>query len=215
MIRRSPSLLLLGCLLAAGCSDDRQLTGSTGDRSQAGPPAASSPAGDDGGSDDGGESPPVSTPDAGAAGPAFPANTEHDEEQPTGGPLGVKSVRVARQDGFDRVVFELAGREAGQPGWTVEYVDDPRQDGSGDPVDVQGKATLEVRISGVGYPMDTGVEDPGDPAVPPGTELVQQVRTGALYEGVFQAFVGVSREAPFRVFRLEDPARVVVDVRHD
>ena len=25
---------------------------------------------------------------------------------------------------------------------------------------------LEVRISGVGYPMDTGVEDPSDPAVP-------------------------------------------------
>lgn len=214
MIRRRSSLVLIACLLATACSDDPELTGSSGDSDAV--PAVSAPATAQGGEDadeDEGATPAGSPP---AAGPAFPANTARDEEQPSGGPLGVTSVRVAAQDGFDRVVFELAGREPGQPGWTVEYVEDPRQDGSGDPVEVRGGATLEVRISGVGYPMDTGVEEqPRDPQVPPGVELVQQVKAGSLFEGVFQGFVGVSREAPFRVFRLENPARVVVDVRHD
>jgi hypothetical protein len=36
-----------------------------------------------------------------------------------------------------------------------------------------------------------------------------------VFEGVYEAFIGTSRKAPFRVFRLADPARVVVDVRHD
>lgn len=212
MIRRRSSLVLIACLLATACSDDPELTGSSGDSDAA--PAVSAPATGPSSDEDDDEVAPATTPPA--DGPAFPANTARDEEQPSGGPLGVTSVRVAAQDGFDRVVFELAGREPGQPGWTVEYVEDPRQDGSGDPVEVRGGATLEVRISGVGYPMDTGVEEqPRDPQVPPGVELVQQVKAGSLFEGVFQGFVGVSREAPFRVFRLENPARVVVDVRHD
>lgn len=211
MIRRRASLLLVSCLLAAACSDDPELTGSAADGDPAPAPArtqSSEPAGGD-------EPQPAAEP-SGSADDPFPANTARDVGEPSGGPLGVKSIRVARQDGYDRVVFELGGRNAGEPGWTVEYTDDPRQDGSGNPVEVQGEATLEVRISGVGYPMDTGVADaPGQPAVPPAAEVVEEVEDAALFEGVFQAFVGTSRKAPFRVFRLADPPRVVVDVRHD
>ena len=201
MIRR-PALVLAACALAAGCSSDADLTAATRDAT---PPPATSPA------------PAVSpTPSPDSSGPPFTADTARDEQQASGGPLGVTEIRVARQDGYDRVVFELDGREPGQPGWTVEYVDDAREDGSGDAVEVEGDAVLEVRISGVGYPSDTGVEGKPDvPAVPPGVERVEDVAVGALFEGVLQAFVGVDRKAPFRVFRLEDPARVVIDVRHD
>ena len=212
MIRRRASLLLVSCLLAAACSDDPELTGSAADGDPAPAPARTQPSQPAGGDEPG----PAAEHSDGADGPAFPANTARDVGEPSGGPLGVKSIRVARQDGYDRVVFELGGRNAGEPGWIVEYTDDPRQDGSGDPVEVQGEATLEVRISGVGYPMDTGVEDaPRQPAVPPAAEVVEEVEDAALFEGVFQAFVGTSRKAPFRVFRLADPPRVVVDVRHD
>ena len=164
--------------------------------SSAAPSATSSPAGED---------------DAPAGFPAAPALSE---QEPSGGPLSVTAVRVARQDGFDRVVFELAGKAAGQAGWRVEYVEDPSSQGSGDPVDVGGEAALSVLITGTGYPMDTGQEEVGDdPALPGDLQVVEDVVLGAVFEGQYEAFVGTSGELPFRVFRLSDPERVVVDVR--
>lgn len=144
----------------------------------------------------------------------FAADTSLDEQEPTGGPLTVRAVRVARQSGYDRVVFELAGKVAGAPGWRVEYVDPATAQGSGKEVSVRGAFTLQVMISGTGYPMDTGVaEVKDDPAVPADADLVEQVVLGAVYEGQYESFIGTSRRAPFRVFRLADPARVVVDLR--
>lgn len=144
----------------------------------------------------------------------FPADTEVDVAKPSGGPLSVRAVRVARQQGYDRVVFELAGRNPGQAGWRVEYVDEPSQQGSGDPVEVEGEAVLAVLISGTGYPMDTGVEEvTEDPALPAGPGVVSDVVLGAVFEGQYEAFIGTTARSPFRVHRLGDPERVVVDIR--
>nr|WP_241770029.1 hypothetical protein [Cellulosimicrobium sp. MM] len=125
-------------------------------------------------------------------------------------------VRVGHHDGFDRVVFELGG--TGTPGWRVEYVDQPTDDGKGDVVAVDGDAYLQVMISGSGYPMDTGVEEYAGPnPVRAGDDgEVEEVLLRGVFEGYTQAFVGVDDERrPFRVFSLEDPTRVVVDVRDD
>lgn len=162
---------------------------------------------------------PTSSPGGsggGAGAPVpFPADKALDTAPSSGGPLSVVAVRVAHQPGFDRVVFELAGKP-GEPGWRVEYVEDPSSQGSGEPVEVRGTAVLAVTISGTGYPMDTGVEEfSGEPVLPPGLRAVQDVELGAVFEGDYEAFVGVSEQAPFRVFRLADPARVVVDVGTD
>ena len=43
---------------------------------------------------------------------------------------------------------------------------------------------------------------------------VQELRLGGVFEGYYDAFVGVREQAAFRVFRLDDPQRVVVDVQH-
>ena len=202
-MRRALALLtLLPCLLLAGCSDDPDVSSTSCSRAAA--PSAASPSPVDAPAD---EAPSASAP-------VFPASTDRDEQEPTGGPLSVTEVRVARHDGYDRVVFELDGREPGQPGWTVQYVDDPRQDGSGNPVEVEGEAVLSVTITGTGYPMDTGVDEvTSDPALPGDLQVVQDVVLGAVFEGQYEAFIGTSGKAPFRVFRLDDPARVVVDVR--
>lgn len=157
---------------------------------------------------------PTATDEAAAPVP-FPADTQVDVQEPTGGPLSVTAVRVARQDGYDRVVFELDGRSAGEPGWRVEYVTDPTQQGSGDPVEVTGEAVLSVTITGTGYPMDTGEQEVSqDPALPRDLQVVRDVQLGAVFEGQYEAFVGTSERVPFRVFRLGEPARVVLDVRH-
>ena len=150
-----------------------------------------------------------------AAPEAFPADVTADvSEETSGGPLSVRDVRVGHHDGYDRVVFELAGREPGQAGWRIEYVDEPSQQGSGNPVEVGGAAALSVLVLGTGYPMDTGVEEPAaDPALPGDLEVVEDVVLGSVFEGQYEAFIGTASRQPFRVFRLSDPERVVIDVQ--
>lgn len=194
------TVAMTGILLSAACSDApaREAAGRTSGPTQA--PVSSAPP----------------SPEAAATpSPVFAAGTAPVEEAHTGGPLTVTAVRVARQDGYDRVVFELDGRQPGEPGWRIAYTDDPRRAGSGDKVDVQGKATLAVFIDGTGYPFDTGQQEATSVQVPADVEVVRDVELGSVFEGTYEAFVGVSRKAPFRVFRLGDPARVVIDLRHE
>jgi len=137
-----------------------------------------------------------------------------DTEEPSGEPLTVTSARAARQDGFDRVVFELDGG-AGMPGWRVAYDDTPSRDGSGNAVEVQGRTTLAVVITGIGYPFDTGVDElDRDPALPSDLAVVTDVVVGSTFEGSYEAFIGMSAERPFTVQRLSGPTRVVVDIAH-
>lgn len=157
---------------------------------------------------------PAGSPVAAGSASPFGGDTATDTEEPSGEPLTVTSARAARQDGFDRVVFELAGGD-GMPGWRVAYDDTPSRDGSGDPVEVEGANTLAVVITGIGYPFDTGVDElDTDPALPTDLAVVTDVVVGSTFEGSYEAFVGVSAERPFTVQRLSDPARVVIDIAH-
>lgn len=207
-MRRTPLALGLTALLLAACGggDDPTLTGGT----TSPPPPTSTTAPSAGPTEE-----PTEEPAVEPTGPdAEPAGTGLSTGEPEGGPLTVTEVRVARQDGYDRVVFELDGDTGGAPGWRVEYVDDPRRDGSGEPVDVDGEAVLVVLISGTGYPFDTGREEATAATVPGDLEVVTDIELGAVFEGTYEAFIGLSAEHPFRVTRLADPARIVVDVEH-
>lgn len=167
-----------------------------------------SPTGADGGDDTSGDEPTGSTP-------PFAANTEPDTAEPGGAAvLTVTDLRVGTHEGYDRVVFDLGG--SGTPGWRVEYVDEALDDGSGNPVAVDGDVILQVVISGTAMPTDSGVEEyDGGTVDPDDTEAVEQVVYRFWFEGYTTAFVGVDGERkPFRVFSLTDPARVVVDVQH-
>jgi hypothetical protein len=144
--------------------------------------------------------------------PAFPADAEPDTaEQSSGASVTVTDIRLGRHDGFDRVVFEVGGE--GTPGWDVRYVDDAASQGSGDPVEVAGEAVLQVTITGAGYPYETGVEEySGGPLSASDTEVVTEVVFDSTYEGTTVAFVGTAGRTPFRVYALENPARVVLEV---
>jgi Rieske Fe-S protein len=145
--------------------------------------------------------------------PPFPANADPDTgEASSGASVTVSDIRIGRQDGYDRVVFEVGG--TGTPGWDVRYVDAPASQGSGKPIDVAGEAALQVTITGAGYPYDTGVDEFSSdaPVTGAGTETVTEVAFDATFEGTTVAFVGTRSQAPFRVYLLENPTRVVVDV---
>ena len=218
-LRAVPALLLLTAAVA--CGGDPEGTTSAGSASppSASPPSASPPSA---------SAPPSSVPlPPGAPSPSVAASpseaattprpgggTGTATEEPSGEPLTVVAVRVARQKGFDRVVFELGGGD-GRPGWRVAYDDTPSRDGSGKAVEVDGQTTLAVVITGIGYPFDTGVDElDQDPVLPGDLEVVTDVVVGSTFEGSWEAFVGVSGERPFTVARLSAPARVVIDVAH-
>jgi hypothetical protein len=145
--------------------------------------------------------------------PPFPGNAEPDTADPSSdAAVTVSDIRVARQDGFDRVVFEVGG--TGTPGWDVRYVDTATSQGSGNPVGVAGDAVLQVTLTGAGYPYATGVEEfsSSGPLSAADTQVVTEVVFDATFEGQAMAFVGTTGRAPFRVYLLEGPTRVVVEI---
>jgi hypothetical protein len=144
--------------------------------------------------------------------PPFPGDTAPVSAEPVD-PAGltVTDVRFGAHDGFDRVVFDVAG--SGTPGWAVEYVDGATAEGTGDPIDLAGPAHLRVVVTGVSYPYESGVEERARGAV---TGAAASAVTGVWYDGTFEgqalAYLGTTAEQPFRVYALSNPTRVVVEV---
>ena len=145
----------------------------------------------------------------------FPADREPDVEE-TAGEVFLSSVdlRFGTHDGYDRVVLELTGE--GAPGWHASYVEEPADQASGDVVDVDGEAYLVLLVRGLAYPTEEGAVEYDGPQrlTPDDGGVIRDVVFGGLFEGQQEIFLGLASEQPFRVFRLEDPTRVVVDVQH-
>jgi hypothetical protein len=123
-------------------------------------------------------------------------------------------VRAARQEGFDRVVFEFAN---GVPGYDVGYVERPIvADGSGDEVAVEGAAVLRVRMEPA---LDADLTQESAPRTytgpnrfSPGTAAVVELVGAGGFEAVLTWAVGIDGERPFRVTTLSNPPRIVIDV---
>jgi hypothetical protein len=141
-----------------------------------------------------------------------PATTQRSTQEPDPeGPLWVEDVRVGHHGSFDRVTFEIGGD--GQAGWLIEYEDDPRSQGRGDPVEIAGDAVLRVALRGMPYPTMPGVPPYEGPEQirPERTEAIVEVIEDVLYEGYYDFFIGLDAERPYRLERLDDPQRIVLD----
>ncbi|MFG2577097.1 hypothetical protein [Streptomyces sp. NPDC048481] len=131
----------------------------------------------------------------------------------------VTNVRTGRHDCYDRFVVDVPGASADRLGFSVGYVDQLYQDGSGRPIPVGGGAILEIRVDAPAYDVQTGASTyPGRVAQPlPGVDLAgyrtfRDTRYGGSFEGVTQFGLGVRARLPFRVLRQAD--HLVVDVAH-
>lgn len=126
----------------------------------------------------------------------------------------LRDVRVAAQDGFDRVVFEFTDQ---LPGYDVGYADGPvRQDGSGEPVDLEGDAALQVRFepaSGVDLGGATFKETyTGPDRVRGDSKVVTEVVRIGDFEANLTWAIGADGKVPFRVDTLSNPARIIIDL---
>jgi len=126
----------------------------------------------------------------------------------------LERVAVAGHDGYDRVVFQFRN---GLPGYRVEYVEPPlREDGSGNVVNLDGDAFVVVRMeqaSGFDLSVPEGALVYTGPRriSPDGTSVVREIARTGDFEAVLTWAVGLAERVPFRVLRLESPARIVVD----
>jgi hypothetical protein len=138
-------------------------------------------------------------PDLGA-GPVTIARSADCASSPT-----VFRMRVGRHDGYDRVVFDFDG--CLPPTARVRFVEQVRQDGSGDVVRLAGRAFVQVTFE--------GTESRGltyRSRIKPGYPTLKEVAFVSSFEGYVNFGIGVAKGAGVRVFELDNPYRVVVDV---
>ena len=118
-------------------------------------------------------------------------------------------IRAAHHPGFDRIVFQFAGRVPAVH--RVRYVDRLIGDASGLPVRISGRAILRV----VFRPADA--HDSNGPTAPQRKAFGLPNILTAVQAGDFEAVttygIGLAKRTPFHVHVLRNPSRVVIDVR--
>lgn len=140
------------------------------------------------------------------------ATTGPSQDPGSGGGLSVVDVRVGTHDGFDRVTFESAGE--GEFGWLVQYEEEPVSDGSGEPIEFDGSVALRVVLTGAALPPDATAEPFLDDVAGPDGGVLNEVVNDTIFEGHHTFVLALDEQVPYRIGRLDDPARVVVDLVH-
>jgi hypothetical protein len=154
-------------------------------------------------------------------GPVGPADTQPKE---VAGGFGSRNrefgplteVRVARQDGFDRIVLQFASAQV--PDYRVGYIAGPvTADPSAEVVPVDGAAFLEVVTAPAGAAewADRPASYRGPNRIPlPGGAAVREVVETGDFEATLAWVAGTGGELPFAIAELRNPARLVIDVLH-
>lgn len=217
LVRRSGPVLLAGLLWFPACGSTS--TTSTGtSTTAASAPATSGTAGGTGTTGSTGATPGTSTTELAPPGTVSGADlTPKQGEGSDADPVAVThltAVRLARQDGYDRVVFEFDG---GVPAYQVSYVDGPIiEDPSGRTIPVEGAGLLRVRFdraSGVALDQPGGpVTYTGPNRVKSDAAAVQEVVSVGDFEAVMTWVVGIDSRRPNKVSTLTSPSRVIIDI---
>ena len=148
--------------------------------------------------------------------PGLPgAATTDVHADPSGDIAHLAGVRLAGQDGYDRLVLEFTDRV---PGYTVGDRPLPaHEDASGFEIPLPGAgALLQVSMTpatGSGWAGGPSTYS-GPSALRADTVSVTEVRNAGDFEAVLTWVVGVRTQQPFRVQVLDDPPRLVVDFAH-
>lgn len=134
----------------------------------------------------------------------------------TGGFATQTDVRVGKHEGYDRIVFEFA--EDVIPAYDIEYVTDTQYTcGQGAQVAVEGTATLRVRLSGARIHDDSGTLSIPSRELAPGLPSIAEAREICGFEGEVTwlvGLVGLDVDSEFRLFLMQNPGRIVIDIPH-
>lgn len=121
-------------------------------------------------------------------------------------------MRVGKQKGFDRVVFEMNGT---LPKWYVNYEKPPFETYGDQYVKLRGKAFVHVSLYMVQYSdedrkANERLERQQNRMKWP---VIREVKTSSFFEGEIEYLIGLSKRTPFRVLALSNPTRLVIDFK--
>jgi hypothetical protein len=139
-----------------------------------------------------------------------PFTTERKSAGATGGQAELFGVAVGCHARFDR--FVVRGR-FGTPGYVVRYARRIVEDGSGRPVRLRGNKRIHVVIRRARAHTEAGARLL-PPVLTPLCPNLRQVKDAGDFEGIVSFGLGLRRKTGFRVFRLTNPTRIVIDVAH-
>ncbi|MEO8180705.1 MAG: DUF4339 domain-containing protein [Deltaproteobacteria bacterium] len=134
------------------------------------------------------------------------------ERKRKGEPALLQALRISKNDGFDRVVFEFRER---MPGYRLEYLDRPVRDcGSGAVRRIDGQGRLEVRFSPASAHTEGGEPTVRARELRPALSTIREIERTCDFEGVVTWVVGTASAQRYRAFELSGPPRLVVDIDH-
>ncbi len=123
----------------------------------------------------------------------------------------IVDLRFAQHRRFDRVVIDVTGK---LPGGRTAYRRHFEYDASGEPVPIRAGLELVLKPA---FTIDSDGIDvyDGPRRARPGFPTLKAVALTGSFEGVVSFAFGLSpRRAPYRVFVLHQPQRIVVDFKH-
>lgn len=161
-------------------------------------------------------SPTPSAAPTASAGPCAPAAGGAD-----GTDVKLVAVRVGSHAGFDRITFEFAPPKAPSPAntlpkYTVTKVGQVTQDGSGNPVQINGDALYSLVMQGA-----SGVDLSGPQLVTtyngpkefkPNFPALLEVEHAGDFENVLSWGIGLRAPRCIKVSQLNSPLRLVLDI---
>ncbi|MDH2423928.1 hypothetical protein [Sphaerisporangium sp. TRM90804] len=166
---------------------------------------------------------PSATASAGLSGTPAPSAAASTLPPPTGTkqvevtrnpsrPPLVVGARAGGHKGFDRVVIDLKGP---MTGYTVGWVKRILEDGSGDPIEAEGDAYLQVTLRPANAHTPDGKPTWGrTPVLRPELSNVRSIIRAGDFEAVVTVAVALRHRAGFRVLEQREPSRLVVDIAH-
>ena len=125
----------------------------------------------------------------------------------------LKDVRMGvhpENGGWERIVFEFQG---GVPIADVRYVPSDAQCGSGQPVTLAGAAVLRVSFSTAAAHTDAGQTTFGKQTVAGPGNTILEAKQSCDFEAVLAWAMGLKAQQNFKVTTLQNPSRVVIDVK--
>jgi len=122
----------------------------------------------------------------------------------------VVNLRYATHPHFDRVVIDIRGRI---PGYRTFYARSFVYDGSGATVPMRGGLGIVLRPAYAHNDAGDSVYR-GPRLVRPGFPQLKAIAMTGDFEGQVSFAFGLADHATYRIFRLHDPQRIVIDFHH-
>ena len=125
----------------------------------------------------------------------------------------LQTVETACCNGFDRIVFTFEGFH--HPTWRARYVNSPiQQCASGNNIAVAGSAFLQISMDTAQAHTDAGQPTITDRDRHLNCHNLKQLVLTCDFEAKVGFALGLGSKMPYRVVELQNPTRLVVDVKN-